>query len=92
METRIDRVRAGAIGPHHALESTMRTRKDYLLAQAMTVAIEAMERLPALYKPESNIVELKEMLDEMCEMWPKDLSQAQFQARRYIDILQGIKP
>jgi hypothetical protein len=55
----------------------------------MTVAIEAMGRLPDLYRPEQNIVELKAMLDDMS---PEGLSLTQFQARRYIDILQGIEP
>jgi hypothetical protein len=68
----------------------MNPRRDYLLAQAITVAIEAMERLPdSCARFKSDIVELKEMLDEM---WPKDLSRAQFQAKRVIDILQGIDP
>ena len=37
----------------------MNSRRDYLIAEAAVFAIEAMGRLPDLYRTENNIIELK---------------------------------
>ena len=67
----------------------MNSREDYLIAEALLTAIEAMSRLPKEFRPENNIAELKKMLDEIS---PSNLAMLQWQARRYIDVLQGITP
>jgi hypothetical protein len=72
-----------------SMKNMKNSREDYLIAEALLTAIEAMSRLPKEFRPENNIAELKKMLDEMS---PSNLAMLQWQARRYIDVLQGITP
>ena len=64
-------------------------RKQYLIADAIVFAIEAMNRLPAVYRPQNNINELKGILNELD---PRDLSLLQSDARRLVNALLGSRP
>ena len=64
-------------------------RKQYLIADAIVFAIEAMNRLPAVYRPQNNINELKGILNELD---PRDLSLLQSDAHRLVDALVGSRP
>jgi hypothetical protein len=65
-------------------------RKQYLIADAIVFAIEAMNRLPAVYRRETNINELKGILNEL---HPCDLSLLQSDAHRLVNaLLLGSRP
>jgi hypothetical protein len=64
-------------------------RGQYVMTEAIALAIEALSRLPPLYRPESNINDLKEVLNDLS---PSNIAVIQYQARRRVDILLGNTP
>jgi hypothetical protein len=61
-------------------------REGLILVEAIVFAIEGMSRLPDIHRPDSNIDDLKELLNEMSV---RDLALFQQEARRRVDILTG---
>ena len=61
-------------------------REALILAEAIAFVIEGMSRLPREHRPDSNIDDLKEMLNELR---PRDLALFQGDARRRVDVLTG---
>jgi hypothetical protein len=61
-------------------------RKQYLIADAIVFAIEAMSRLPDEYRPRSDIEDLKEILNEVEH---QHLALLQGHAKRRVDALVG---
>jgi hypothetical protein len=62
----------------------MDARQNHLIQQAITIAIEVLSRLPDTYRPDSDLAETKELLDEMS---PSGLSFYQANARHFVDAL-----
>jgi hypothetical protein len=60
-------------------------RNNMIVLEAIAFAIEGMSRLPNVYRPDSNIDDLKELLGRGCNQRERDLFQRQ--ARRRVDIL-----
>ena len=61
-------------------------RRQDLITEAFTLAIEVWNRMPLLFRPDNNIIELKRMLYEIA---PNNLSNHEWEARRVADLLQG---
>ena len=61
-------------------------RGQYLTTAAVAFAIEAMSRLPDVYRPDSNIQDYKELLEQVS---PRDLAFYQNEARRLVTVLLG---
>jgi hypothetical protein len=64
-------------------------RTNYLQAMAIALAVEVLIRLPDEHRPDSDLIDLKEMLDGMS---PHNVAFLQNEARRRIDVLQGKGP
>jgi hypothetical protein len=62
------------------------TREDYLMAQALVLAIEVLSNQPGALRPDNNIREMKDFLDRLAA--PSNLmAHLQSQARVQIDRL-----
>ena len=62
------------------------TREDYLMAQALVLAIEVLSNQPGALRPDNNIREMKDFLDRLAA--PSNLmAHLQSQARAQIDRL-----
>jgi len=62
------------------------TREDYLMAQALVLAIEVLSNQPGALRPDNNIREMKDFLDRLAA--PSNLiAHLQLQARAQIDRL-----
>jgi hypothetical protein len=67
----------------------MDARTNYLQAIAIALAVEVLIRLPDAYRPDSDLIDLKEMLDSMS---PHNVAFLQNEARRRVDVLQRKGP
>jgi hypothetical protein len=62
------------------------TREDYLMAQALVLAIEVLSNQPGAFRPDNNVREMKDFLDRLAA--PSNLmAHLQSQARVQIDRL-----
>ena len=64
-------------------------REGLILAEAIVFAIEGLSRLPDVYRPDSNIDDLKELLNNMGQ---RDLVFHHETARRRLNVLLGVPP
>jgi hypothetical protein len=64
-------------------------RERLLVLEALVLAIETMSRLPEIYRPESDIDDLKEFLNDLSE---RELVMHQASARRRLNVLLGLPP
>lgn len=66
-------------------------RELIVVTDAIYFAIEALSRLPGEWRPDSNIVELKHIVDAS-NFASQNTPMQQFRARQLVDVLQGRKP
>jgi hypothetical protein len=61
-------------------------RKNFIVGEAIVLAVEAFSRLPDEYQPYSDMCDLKELLTDMDQPMLEVFQRA---ARELIDVLQG---
>jgi hypothetical protein len=61
-------------------------RDDYIIVEALTFAVEALSKLPIVFRPESNIKDMKRLLDARVKQ-DATLGQAQQIAQRRVAVL-----
>jgi hypothetical protein len=62
------------------------TREDYLMAQALVLAIEVLSNQPGALRPDNNVREMKDFLDRLAAP-SNSMAHLQSQARVQIDRL-----
>jgi hypothetical protein len=61
-------------------------RDSYVIVEALAFAIEAFQRLPDEHRPDSNITDMKRLVDDLVRQ-DRTLQHAQALARRRLEII-----
>ena len=77
-------------GEREAAMIKLDARDTMLIREAVAIAIEAMERLPDLYRPCSDIHDLKDLLTRTIS--DREVARVQEQAKRRIDVDHRTSP